>query len=982
MGKSKRKRKLKEEDFKKKKLKVGKRLPMPDNVTKTSFKARSINILQQNPNQDVGEPTNVKRQTLKDLLGSCSHYNTQAREEALLGLKDLIEKHSNVLKDNLNEILQRILGKITDLESSVRRALLSLIRSIFTALPGSQVAPFFPSVVAYLCSAMSHLNEGVRLDSMKLLDLCLQFHPQLLRAHSKNIILNFINIISTEKGDQYTAKTLGVPNALSLKAKMTSQKTQLEVLTRLNWLLTVIFHVNHESDGGADKEPYGTSLDYSASSGKSTIGTNTFLGGNTTLGSKGNISYGTINPNYNATTSRAPVRASTIYGAFTSDATLVSDFSLKSVSGGSEDLYASPGGLLGNEVKLMEFIASLSPVLFEYWVECCPSEFAMNLIPVKKTYTSLLIMKEVLEIFVTLVKSLEKIVSDQGVFLKFLEEKLFCSFYNHFVSVFPMRFTMQHPGKKGKKDESKSSTYISDVSLNILICELLCYFIPETKQDANGPPKWVRQVVNYLSKILVVRAKGSSSQSVVTLGDIKHLTELVKCLVLNLPVGYDDLKNELLKSMYQLFEATHAMSNTKKVLLQFLQEAIKCLAHREISLETKATLDMWTCALVKVLNNKDLDSTVVRSIFSIFKVGILQRFTNIETTVRDALPGCFKAGTFTKFEEKTQLLLVEILYHLKHSPTKQLFEVLSVLCSSGTLSLTVFQYLVQVLHQVLHPDTCDYLNVPIVAEYHSFILSLLAGQSQKQLATFQNQKECFDTFYHPVNQENILVAEPKVNYCSSKEGNEGVEILKKEWEYQKSMTTIICKYLILSEYSKNLLEIITPCLNKLFGQYTTLPLPTVYRLLFLVRTVLCLAKGIHIGRKGQSQDMLIYTAKWCAVVWHFVVAVNLESKHQEFFKIIQQDLKEVVSELCRASSSTLQIVLDMFLLYTSATENNCTLTCGVLTDMLKAPLKALGNVCQTSLKNLYRNLENNFDAGMVDSQVFSDFKYHSLHSLS
>jgi hypothetical protein len=47
MSKNKRKRRLKEEDFKKKKLKVGKKLPMPDNVTRTSFKARSINITQQ-----------------------------------------------------------------------------------------------------------------------------------------------------------------------------------------------------------------------------------------------------------------------------------------------------------------------------------------------------------------------------------------------------------------------------------------------------------------------------------------------------------------------------------------------------------------------------------------------------------------------------------------------------------------------------------------------------------------------------------------------------------------------------------------------------------------------------------------------------------------------------------------------------------------------------------------------------------------------
>ena len=63
MAKSKRKRKIKEQDFKKVKLKVGKRLPKGQNVTDATFKSRSI-VLPGQMSKD-GTPTNQRKQTLK-----------------------------------------------------------------------------------------------------------------------------------------------------------------------------------------------------------------------------------------------------------------------------------------------------------------------------------------------------------------------------------------------------------------------------------------------------------------------------------------------------------------------------------------------------------------------------------------------------------------------------------------------------------------------------------------------------------------------------------------------------------------------------------------------------------------------------------------------------------------------------------------------------------------------------------------------------
>lgn len=70
MAKNKRKRKLKEQDFQKVKLKVGKKLQPAQNTTDTSFKSRSIFLPNQLQKLD-NEPTNQRNQTLKVRFSNC-----------------------------------------------------------------------------------------------------------------------------------------------------------------------------------------------------------------------------------------------------------------------------------------------------------------------------------------------------------------------------------------------------------------------------------------------------------------------------------------------------------------------------------------------------------------------------------------------------------------------------------------------------------------------------------------------------------------------------------------------------------------------------------------------------------------------------------------------------------------------------------------------------------------------------------------------
>lgn len=54
MGKKSRKTKAKASDFQKTKLKVGKKRPLPSNVTEVAFKSQAIYVAEQMKNVDVG----------------------------------------------------------------------------------------------------------------------------------------------------------------------------------------------------------------------------------------------------------------------------------------------------------------------------------------------------------------------------------------------------------------------------------------------------------------------------------------------------------------------------------------------------------------------------------------------------------------------------------------------------------------------------------------------------------------------------------------------------------------------------------------------------------------------------------------------------------------------------------------------------------------------------------------------------------------
>lgn len=85
---------------------------------------------------------------------------------------------------------------------------------------------------------MTHIEPGVRADSMRLLDTMLTTLPTLTAAHTPTLLPHFLDLISQRPGD-----TSGQIRTLSLHldGSVTSEKWRGQVIGQLNRLFSVVW---------------------------------------------------------------------------------------------------------------------------------------------------------------------------------------------------------------------------------------------------------------------------------------------------------------------------------------------------------------------------------------------------------------------------------------------------------------------------------------------------------------------------------------------------------------------------------------------------------------------------------------------------------------------------------------------------------------------------------------------------------------------
>ncbi|CAD7697967.1 unnamed protein product [Ostreobium quekettii] len=223
-------------DFYRAKHKVGKKLKKANNATDTTIKSRTIGLPEQSIAQDKdGAAVSKRNLTLKELLSQLSHYSAKVRRDAMEGMGQLFEANPGELNKHAAAVVEGIGERCTDNDGRVRTTLLRLMSKWVLPLLGVHAfRPFLPLLMAHICSAMTHLEAGVRNDSLRFLDLVVKHQGASAMTEFLTPCLEYFTDLLT---------TLSRSHSL----QMASQANKLKVLSGLNKFLGTVL--------GLDKSP-------------------------------------------------------------------------------------------------------------------------------------------------------------------------------------------------------------------------------------------------------------------------------------------------------------------------------------------------------------------------------------------------------------------------------------------------------------------------------------------------------------------------------------------------------------------------------------------------------------------------------------------------------------------------------------------------------------------------------------------------------
>ncbi|KJE96780.1 hypothetical protein CAOG_07050 [Capsaspora owczarzaki ATCC 30864] len=149
------------------------------------------------------EPITERGLSVGELLVQLRHYSPTVRKDAAFGLKELVLQYPYAMVNRasqLSAITERSVELISDVEGPVRRAVLGFLQALVARIDEEKMRPFFPLFMVHTCSAMTHIRDDIRLDSLLFLDLLLERYPRMIVAHSRDILPNFIELLSA-RGD-------------------------------------------------------------------------------------------------------------------------------------------------------------------------------------------------------------------------------------------------------------------------------------------------------------------------------------------------------------------------------------------------------------------------------------------------------------------------------------------------------------------------------------------------------------------------------------------------------------------------------------------------------------------------------------------------------------------------------------------------------------------------------------------------------------
>ncbi|PVV04191.1 hypothetical protein BB560_001314 [Smittium megazygosporum] len=225
---SKKKKKEKTADFQKVKLKLGKKKPTAENFTDTSFKAKSIVLLSQNFHEEseTNLPT-FNNKTFSEFFVKARHYNANVRKDAIIGLNELLKSNISIIKLELEKLFNLSSKNIIDADHYVRKSNLDLVKLIYNNSNRKSSHPFISLHITYTLAGLSHIQEDIRSDAFKVLNLLIENVPEVLKLYAQNtrneILISLLNYLRILFGSSSSDSKAGNPSELKFQGQVSQE---------------------------------------------------------------------------------------------------------------------------------------------------------------------------------------------------------------------------------------------------------------------------------------------------------------------------------------------------------------------------------------------------------------------------------------------------------------------------------------------------------------------------------------------------------------------------------------------------------------------------------------------------------------------------------------------------------------------------------------------------------------------------------------
>ncbi|KAK9719110.1 rRNA processing protein [Basidiobolus ranarum] len=664
---SSRKKKQKNVDFQKTKLKVGKKKVQADNFTDTSFKSRAVSL----PNQSIAldktnELTNVRNQSLNELIPQLKHYSSAVRKDAIHGTQDLLNRHPHVLRGSLGTLINTMTRLLVDDDEAVRKGVHTFFSEFLPQLDQSDLHPFLPLLIVYTCSAMTHIHEDIRTDALKFLNLWIDISPQTVIKYSEKIIPNYISLLNV---DSTTANTTKITTASAFA--LSSSRSQLgyagSKISTMNSLYKFLEIKLKYHDSSRDA--FWFLSDYvGGSKNASMMDTES----NTVSWKPDSKNSITVFPHAEQYTTMPSYSHLNLFD--TSNKSTLNKSEGQTVGGISHDTDDV-------EVESIQMLEILNPFLLSTWLEASPNVF---------TATGSVSMTPSLEA-VYLVLKLMRVLWRTGmsgntirkVKKKWIEEHLQL-LLKHFMIHFP--FGNDALGIRDAKVES----VLQD--MNSAFCELTSLFlISLNSHDEKNSifPKWADRVYQHILSALGEELEKVETNMTTQTTDFKpeHFIALMPSIWTFLNSLETERQEILFKALMSYGNRSHINSITKKLALEFLTRILTIQNHPQYagsfivgeSAGLTSAVKVWILSLPKTLwalrsNSPNTSRVILRALRDLINQDKSNLFdSSFHNSLQLNLVPFFHVtvpnkgpifGPFNSLPEDLQRLTIELLYYL------------------------------------------------------------------------------------------------------------------------------------------------------------------------------------------------------------------------------------------------------------------------------------------------------------------------------